>query len=526
MKKIFIIILPIILSTIAISCQKSLLNTVPDDRLSTNVFWQSEDDAIKSVNAIYPYLDGTNIFSWDALTEIGHTNDFFTTDGNIEQDIYDASNPKMKGEWGDDYTGIERSNYFLANIDKIKTNDTALINRLKAEARVLRAYQYITLVAFFGDVPLVTKPITIEEGKKLTRTPIADIWDFVDTELSESAAYLPLSYTGDDVGRITKGAALALKARADLYAKRYQLAADAAQAVMDLKIYSLYPQYSKLFSYAAENNSEVILDKQRLNDVASDNVFNYMAPYSQKNSTNTYVPTKKLADMYEMKNGKDINDPNSGFDPYHPYADRDPRLRYSLFVPGDTLPDGHIFQSAPDSGTPDAVGNTFHATSTGFTVKKYINKEDYANTSNNGINIILMRYPEVLLTYAEARVELNQIDQSVYDAINEVRQRPDVDMPEIEAPKSQEALREIVRKERTVEFAFEGLHFFDIHRWRTAEEVVPGPVYGITYVSNGKLDTIKVSAFTKAFDPKRDYLWPIPYDERTLAPGLSQNTGW
>ncbi|GAC1591530.1 MAG: hypothetical protein NVS3B19_12670 [Ginsengibacter sp.] len=267
MKKILITLITLLFG-IGISCKKNLLNTVPDDRLSTTVFWKSDNDAVQSVNAIYPFLKGTQIFSWDKYTDIGHNNAVFTNDANIEQDIYDASNLQMKTTWGNAYTGIERSNFFLANVNKINTSNTTLINRLKGEARVLRAYQYILLAAFFGDVPLITKPITIEEGKKITRTPVSSIWDFIDSELSESTSFLPLNYTGHDVGRVTKGAALALKARADLYAGRYQLAVDAAKAVIDLNVYNLYPQYSKLFSYQAENNSEVILDKESLSPVS------------------------------------------------------------------------------------------------------------------------------------------------------------------------------------------------------------------------------------------------------------------
>lgn len=525
MKKINVIII-ILMFSMAISCKKNLLDTIPDDRLSTTMFWKTENDAVQSVNSIYPFLNSTEIFTWDKYTDIGHNNEVFTNDANIEQGIYDASNTQMKTTWNNAYTGIEKSNFFLANADKIKTDNTTLINRLKGEARVLRAYQYILLAAFFGDIPLVTEPISIEEGKNLTRTPVSAIWDFIDIELSESSADLPLTYTGQDLGRITKGAALALKARADLYAGRYQSAAGAAKSLMDLNVYSLYPEYATMFSYKAENNSGVILDKQSISNVSSTNVFQLLAPNSQKNSLNNLLPTKKLVDMFEMKNGKDINDAISGFDPFNPYANRDPRLQYSIFLPGDLLPDGKIFDPTPGSETQDEVSSTFHATATGFTVKKYVNKEDYALPTNSGINIILIRYAEELLTYAEAKIELNQIDQSVYDAINEVRQRADVGMPEIIGPKSQDEMREIVRRERNVEFAFEGLHFFDIRRWKTAENIVPGPVYGITYVSNGQLDTIMVSAFNKQFNPQRDYLWPIPSDERLLATGLTQNPGW
>ncbi len=135
-----------------------------------------------------------------------------------------------------------------------------------------------------------------------------------------------------------------------------------------------------------------------------------------------------------------------------------------------------------------------------------------------------MRYAEVLLIYAEAKIELNQIDQSVLDAINLVRQRPDVNMPPITSISSQNVMRDILRKERMVEFAFEGLRFFDIRRWRIAEDVMPGDLYGMTYTdASGQLQTISKPSFVRVFDKNKHYLWPIPYREIVLNPNLSQN---
>jgi starch-binding outer membrane protein, SusD/RagB family len=520
-------VLAIATFSIATSCKKELLNTLPNDRLSSDVFWRSETDAKLAVNAIYPLLDSTNIISWDGLTDIGHTNQFFTNDALVERGVYDATNPKVTGEWNYAYRGIAAANFFLDNVDKVPSTNAALINQLKGEAKTLRAYQYIKLAAFYGDVPLVTKTIGIDEGKKLTRTPVSQIWDFINKELTEAAAVLPTTYSGTEKGRATKGAALALAARANLFAGRYQQAADAAKKVMDLNVYSIYPQYAKLFHYVAENNAEVILDKQYIKDIFPNNIFAFLAPYSQRGSgtANWVVPTKKLVDMYPMSNGKLITDPSSGFNPSTPYENRDPRLRYSIFLPGDVLPDGKAFNPLPNSGTPDAIGSTFYATSTGFTIKKYINNEDYANINNSGINIILLRYAEVLLTYAEAKIELNQIDQSVYDAINLVRGRSDVNLPAI-SNLTQSELREVVRRERTLELAFEGLRLFDIRRWKIAEQVIPGPVQGLTYLNNGQLTTVEVQAFEKVFNRSRDYLWPIPQKEKELNPGLTQNSGW
>lgn len=508
------------------SCRKELLDSLPNDRVSENIFWHTDNDALLAANALYTDLDGINIFTWDALTDIAHTNQNFDTQAFIELGTYDIANAKVYNEWTAAYKGIQATNYFLENVDKINSANTTLINRFKGEAKVLRAYQYIKLAGFFGDVPLVTKTLSISEAQQLTRTPVAEIWDFVDKELTEASALLPATYGAADRGRVTSGAAWALKARADLWAGRYQLAVDATNQV---KGYTLNASYQNLFQYAAENNAEVILDKQFLKDTYSHGLFALLAPYSQKNSQSYYVPTKALVDAYETSAGKAISDADSGFDPAHPYDNRDPRLRYSVYVDGDLLPNGVVFKPAPNSGSADAVGSTYIASTTGYNIKKYVNNvDDYANPANSGINIILLRYAEVLLTQAEAKIELNQLDGEVYAAINAVRNsRADVKLPPIAAGLSQDQLRQIVRHERTVELAFEGLHLFDIRRWKTAETVMPGPVYGITYTdASNKLATVQVVSFNRVFNKSRDYLWPIPQKETDLNPNLKQNPNW
>jgi hypothetical protein len=507
------------------NCQKDLLETVPNDRISTGIFWKTDQDATLGANAVYIYLteNANHYLSWDGMSDIGYTHSPQSPESFILQGQFDALNGRVSDDWDKGFAGIHAANSFLANVDKVETKNPALISRLKGEVRTLRAYFYIRLAFLFGDVPLVTTEISLDESKNLTRTPVAQIWDFIEQELTESADLLPVKQT--DIGRITKGAALGLKARAMLYAGRYQDAADAAQAVMDLNTYHLYPSYKNLFSYPAENNSEVILDIQFIKDTYSNNAFATLAPKSN-NGNSIYVPTKNLVDAYEMSNGDSIGDPASGFDPHNPYVDRDPRLKYSVFVPGDSLPNGSIFNPKPDSQTGDAVYSTFVVSPTGFNMRKYVNKDDLSAPGNCGINLILMRYAEVLLTYAEAKTELNQVDASVYDAVNQVRQRPDVNMPAIATGKTQEEMRTIIRHERMVELAFEGLRYFDILRWRIAENVMPGKVYGMTYEdNNGDLQTVEVTGWTNLFS-SRNYLWPIPQNELDLNPGLGQNTGW
>ncbi len=508
-----------------LGCRKDLLETIPNDRISTEIFWKTENDAILATNAIYTLMaEGAEHFiAWDGMSDIVFASPTGPAEALVARGDFNALNGRITNDWNDAYAGIRAANSFFANVDKVESNNAALITRLKGEVRALRAYFYLRLASLYGDVPLVTSEITVEESAQLSRTPVTQIWDFVSTELTAAADGLPLNQ--NEKGRITKGAAIALKARAMLYAGRYQQAADAAKAVMDLNVYSLYPSYKNLFSYAAENSKEVILDIQFIRDTYSNNMFAMYAPRSV-NANSKWVPTKNIVDAYEMTNGLYITDPSSGFDPFNPYINRDPRLAYSVFLPGDKLPNDKIFNPYPNSNTGDAVGSSFVVSATGFNVEKYVNKEDLGTPGNNGINIILLRYAEVLLTYAEAKIELNQIDATVYNAINMIRQRPDVNMPIITGGKSQNELRIIVRHERLVELAFEGLRFFDIRRWRIAENVMTGKVYGLTYKdSNGNLQTVEVPGYTRFWD-NRNYLWPIPQKEIELNSNLTQNTGW
>lgn len=508
------------------SCSDNLLETLPNDRVSSEIYWQTENDFTLGANAVYTLLEGAGDFTnWDAMSDIGHVTLMWREESIIEKGSYDATIGKVLRTWTDNYTGIQAANIFLDKARESQGLNQDLINRLTGEVKVLRAFFYTRLAILYGDVPLVTTETTLEASRALTRTPVAEVWDFVHRELGEAADLLPVEQA--EKGRMTKGAALALQARAMLYAHRYQEAALAAKKVMDLNVYSLYPRYEKLFSYEAEHNEEVIMNREYIKNIQSNNIFSLTTPNSLFPQVNSFVPTKQAVDAYQMINGKDITDPSSGFDPKNPYANRDPRLKYSIFVLGDELPNGQIYDPRPGSGTGDAIGYAENSTATGFNVKKYLNVEDLAQPSNCGINIIFIRYAEVLLTYAEAMIESNQIDESVLAAINEVRARPDVKMPAIENVTDQSELREILRRERLVEFAFEGLRYFDIRRWKTAEDVIPGIIYGMTYVDQGgSLQTISLPGFLKVFNPQRDYLWPIPQREIELNPNLSQNPNW
>jgi len=524
-KIVYIAVAFLIGTTSIISCRKDLLVTVPNDRISSEIYWKTDLDATNASTAVYTYMDGYNILLWDGFSDIAHFNTTGAAEAPIDQGVADAQNSRFAEQYTTCYKGIRAANYFLENVGKITPANAALVNSRKGEVLALRAYYYLKLVGWFGGVPLVTSSVTISEAAQLARADASKIYDQISSDADAAVALLPVTQT--DKGRITKGAALAIKARAMLYAGRYAEAATAAKAVMDLGTYTLYPRFKQLFSYAAENNSEVILDKEFVKDIYSTNVFNGFAPSSLASSVPQVVPIKQIADEFEMKNGKSITDATSGFDPYNPYTNRDPRMRYSMYVPGDTLVNGKIYNSVPGSGTADAIGGgNLYATTTGYNYKKYINAEDLATPSNNGINMIIIRYAEVLLTYAEAKIESNQIDQSVTDAINLVRRRSDVNMPAIANGQSQTQLRAAIRHERAVELAFEGLRTFDIRRWKTAESVLPGPIKGITYVKNGVLTVYVNNSFIRTFNPAKDYLWPIPQQEIIIDKNLTQNPGW
>mgnify|MGYP001580186186 CR=1 FL=1 len=527
MKNVLYFTTVVFLVLIFSACKENLLKTVPTDRISTDIYWKTEKDAIYAANSVYRYLDGITVVDYDGLTDILHSNVPFYDNGTMERGDFNSNTPKVYNQWGLMYKGIRAANNFLENVDQVSTTNTILIGNLKSEVRVIRAYLYLKLVMLWGDVPLVTKTIaTVSEGQSVTRNTTAEIWKFINSELDVCASVLPLTQT--EKGRITKGAALALKARALLYQNKWSEAATVAKSVMDLNKYSLYPKYEDLFSTVAENNAEIILDKQFIKDIYSNNAFQYLGPYSQKNANSTFVPTKKMIDSYTMSNGKSISDPTSGYDKDKPYDNRDPRLKFSVFVKGSKLSDGKIYDPTPGSKTLDEVGSTYLATVLGFNIKKYVNADDLANISNCGINIILIRYAEILLTYAEGKIESDQIDQSVYDAINSIRQgRNDVKLPVIASGLSKTELRVIVRNERKVELAFEGLRLFDLRRWKTAGTEIPGFVEGMTYKNtSGAYVTIKLDGFLKVFDASKHYLWPIPKKEIDLNSNLKQNTGW
>lgn len=506
------------------SCKDSFFNVVPTDQLTDPTYWKTPEDFELAVNAVYPYLpDQHDMMELDALSDNAFYNLTFDAYYNIANGS--ATSRNFTQPWDNHYEGIRRANTILNRIQDIQFQDQALKQRLIAETKVLRSYLYFELAFRYGDVPYVTEEITIEEGHTVSQTPHEQIIDSVLINLESAAQNLPASYEGNNVGRITKGAAMGLRARFALYEERYEVARDAAQQVMDMNQYSLLDNYADVFTYEHENSSEVILANEYSIPDRENNLLGVFGPPSQQGATRV-SPLRSLVNAYEMQTtGLPITNPNSGYDPENPYQNRDPRLDATLIRPGTEFNGTTI--NALDPNSTDYVGSSWYHTQTGLYLNKYVTAADSDHPSRSGLDLIVLRYPEILLTYAEAKIELGEIDQSVYNAINTVRNR--ANMPDIATGLSQDSLRQIVRHERRVEFAFEGHRFYDIRRWRIAHEIIPGNVYGLdqnhTAIHLNASHEEKIFVEERAFS-ERYYLWAIPPSERELNPNLKQNPGW
>jgi hypothetical protein len=522
MKKALIII--IAASWLLTSCDKSLLNTSPDDRYVQSTFWKSQEAATAALSGAYSVLTNTGLYGGDATplfeetaTPNAYNYDNTSSWNSIAEGLQSAATGGIiTSRWGDSYSGIGRCNTFLANIDKVPDMSEDLKTRMKGEAHFLRALFYFNLENYWGDVPLVLAPPDPATQDTLGRTPRAQVVQQILSDLDSAAAVLPLHYGSSDLGRATKGAALALKAKVLLFeasplfnstkdVNRWQTAVDALKAVMDLAPsagYGLYPDYRGLFLPENENNKEVIFDVQYIYPLEG-NSFDLI-----DRQYNSNAPLLGLAEAYEMNNGLPITDPASGYNPDSPYVNRDPRLYATIVFPGDKY-----------------MGTTVKKSRfaiTGYGVEKYsIYTEakppsDLADLKGGQsyTNYIVLRYADILLMYAEAQNEVAGPDQTVYDAVNKVRER--AGMPDLPTGLSQDQMRDAIYQERRVEFACEGYYYNDIRRWKTAENVMNATIYAWDHTP----------IETRKFNPAKDYWWPIPQSELDLDPNLNQNPGY
>ncbi|MGX5820687.1 RagB/SusD family nutrient uptake outer membrane protein [Chitinophaga lutea] len=540
------------------ACNSDYLEKYPLDGPSSSSFITNEKELMLAINGCYASLTfHPSAHNCPLPVILDHVSDLgFDRNNGTLQDVgkgsHDSNNGFFLNVWSSSYSGIARCNFLLDNIHKVKDVVTEqLYKRVTAEARFLRAYYYHYLVEMFGGVPLVTTSLKLSEAQ-VPRSTKEETVNFILTELEEASVDLPPSYAASETGRATKGAALSIKARIALFGEKWDVAAEAAKRVMDLQLYQLHPDFGELFTYKGQNSKEIIFALQYLKGIKTHNIpsqfFSRMA-----SGFSGLVPGQSLIDSYECTDGLSI-DQSSRFDPAAPFKNRDPRLGYTIALPGSIFLN-FLFETHKDSvktwdynTTPaKLVTNTdatnAFATFTGYCWRKYTDLTDKVERTTSELNVISVRYAEILLIYAEAKIEANKIDASVYDAINAVRQRPTVNMPAITAGKSQETLRSVIRKERKYELSGEGFRVFDIRRWKIADQVMNGIFYGRVPTgllasapkidANGTPDYSVVpnrSAMrvveTRIFKINRDYLWPIPNIETLTNPTLVQNPNY
>lgn len=531
----------LLLSTILFSCND--LELAPTNRFTEANYWSSAEKANLVLNMAYSQMYNNDyFFKTEALSDNLYEGRGSSSEKVISSGMADASNGRFADEWKHCFEGIKTCHTLLENIDRVPQMDQALKTRMISEARYIRAWLFFRLTTWFGDVPLFERDLTLSEAQKITRTPKDQVLAFIRKELDEIAPLLPTAaqYAKEDRGRVTSGAAIALKARTYLYENDWTNIVTTTEKLINSTTYgtySLFPSYAGLFLPENEYNNEVILDLQYVPVVKTWGNYFDLAPLSVGSRLNAMAPTQELVDNYVMTNGKSIKETGSGYDENNPYQNRDPRLTATVVYHGYKWikPDGSSKAIYIKPGTdPDAAhideytGQGANATSTGYYLRKYYDPTSLSNFVS-GLNFILIRYADILLMYAEAKNELNQMNAEVWNkTIKAIRQRAgftDGQALNYNAAWTQAELRNIIRQERRSELAIEGLRIFDIRRWKTAETVLNdyphGAKYGEPGVANGYIQLEK-----RSFNPARDYLWAVPQSQKDLNPALGQNPNW
>jgi len=469
------------------SCKKGLLDVSPPDQLSSTIFWKTEADADLALTGLYNFLYAANgwqsgydwgqgqycVLSWDNYSDdsYGQYNYGGGTTA-LSSGITPNSGGHVASYYYNNYRAIGAINSFLANVDKVLTGDK--LTKYKAEAYFLRAFNYFWLAQLYGNVPITTEdPFTAEYKAGRAKSTRDEVLQLVEDDLDLAIAGLPDE--GYSSGHAVKGTAQGYKVRVLLFEKKYAEAAALAKQVIDGSNFSLNPNYPSNFYKPDQNASREIMFSVKFQLPNIEHVDASLAVSLQ--TWKGELGTQDLIDEYEAN---------------------DPRKTMTFFFAGDGKEQGWPYTD-PAVGTPGSQSwlPGFYA------VKKWLTpglvNPDYGDHGNN--DFVFLRFADVKLMYAEAQNEAVGPDATVYAQVNEVRARPGVDMPALTAGLSKEAMRERIRHERRVEFAMEGLRYFDLRRWGLATEKLNG------FVQNPLAPTIKTK-----YEDKYEF-WPIPQTE-------------
>lgn len=513
----------VMLTGVVVTSCKKQLDLQPLSQYSTATYWKTAEDATKFATQAYNFLPDQNFVSYEAFSDNAYSK---RTNLNIfGNGTYTALNTGIDFN----YAAIRHCLSFLSDIDKVPNMNQTLKNRLIGEVKFILAYRYFIMVTLYRDVPLIEKVYLTGAEANLPKTPKADIVTKIATWLTEAAEVLPITSATADNGRITKGAAYALLSRVYLYNEMNIEAASAAKKVMDLGVYSLYPNYYMFFQDAGDYSSEDILSFGYTGSVlgnGANSLRNTLGSIVQLGN-NQINPTADLVDDYESDQGYYPATTDPRYNPNAPWDNRDPRLRQTIYYPGTIETVNPAFPTKAQFDPFNAVGDkigTDQGTTTGFSWTKYVQRTDYSSGIYSGANNWkILRYAEVLLNFAEATNEVSGPTANVITAVDLIRAR--AKMPLVAASLalrgqaiSQSTMRNFIRHERRIELACEGLRYFDILRWKIGEQTLNKPIYtvdaaaGITAIipGSGKVNTYPKKIIETRIFTSKNYVWPLP----------------
>lgn len=524
------------------SCSESFLDREPTDALSDTKFWKSEKDADEALTGCYHQLYSPyrpeEMWSWETASDNAfcyHNNKDYRAIGNGSM----ASSGVSVHNYFT-YGQIRTCNEYLKRENTIAFSSEEKRQQYRAEVRMIRVMSLFFRVQCYGDFPFSEDVYETIDESRVPRVSKDKLLDFCHSELKDIIQYLPAKA---EAGRITSGAAKAYLVRLDMYMHNYAEAAQVAKEIMQSGLYAM-PKltYEQSFLKANQYNSEVILSFEHNKAGGFGMWVSEFFPNSY-GGWSSVVPTQSLLNTYETRNGLTI-DEDPTYDARNPFVNRDPRLRATILYPGqvwdkyaDTKNYPHGYPSI-EKGSGDYWSDADNATHTGMNFKKfYSDPSEFGDIFSCDRNFPILRYAEVLLSYAEAKIELGQIDASVYDAINQVRHR--AGMPNVDETKynTQETLRTLVRRERRVEFAYEGLRRFDLQRWGIMDKCMPETIYHMNGTISNTInaegdhdvniapygsDIEEVRHFTKG----KNELLPVPQTVIDVNPLITQNPNY
>lgn len=529
------IIVCFVLMGLGMSACDSFLTTPPLDQISEGQWWQNKEQVEMMVKGAYQYIyDVNEIVLRDCMSDNATHREKYK---DVANGTYTTQSSAVKDEWK--YSAIAHLNYVLEGLEKSKGNISEdEYRRFNAEVRFIRATIYYDMAFFFGDVPLITKTLSVAESRETSRQPRQEVIDFVFRELEEEVLPNINAIEVSESGRINEQVVNAYLSRICLFEKKYDKVLAYTDKVIKSGKYELYSDYEGLFRpQSDETNKEVIFERQYSSPLYVHTLNRDLSPASSIYGGWSHVlPLQELVDEYECINGHKVSECESlGCEYYQKRKDaeteihrgeydfRDPRLGATIMWPFWEWKVGGKVQSrygVDDPNSPDYVKQeTFM---TGYLITKWVDLEGaYDDRTRSGKNLTILRYADVLLMRAEALIELDQNLDEAVSLINQVRFR--VNMPGIKLGLQNE-LREKLRHERRIETAFEGLRYFDIIRWRIADKVKSGKVYG------ARLKAVSETMENKFVEERiwddKMFLFPVPQEARDNNPNLTQNKGW